>query len=722
MGSPRIRSNSGSPARWIPRIGTTTASDASNRRPPTSHAAIRAVGVSARLPAASMAVAGGSGSSCSGCSAANTASTTVTLAPVSNSAVASTSPHPTTTCGCDRDDSWSGRSASMGAAGRRRPARRGAPWSTPTTAGASRSSSRCPRRTSRPRVVGASEPSGERSTTRSRTSSGPSAIEGTTTRRVSGDAGPSAPRPGSSSTSTRANVDVRSSSGSVLLAPPVSRISRYSRPATVATTYASVAPGSSGSSRSSIGITRPSVTSGVRCHRSDAPGRGGVHAPPGVVVSRAYVTMSAGRRRAGQRSANPRRTVASRAASEMAAVRQPFVSSRPATPRPCTEAPVAFSELVPAGMPYGPLAFTGVRGPAGTMPYGPLAFTVLGRPAGTMPYGPLAFTVLGRPAGTMPYGPLAVTVLPGPAGSMPSGPRAPVGVPSDAPAADGIAKHRAQTPVAMQRVSMVTSRGLEIGAADRSRRNDALGPALRAGERDRWRRRWAIFQPLRHLTPEVDDWVKPRVRGPGGPALRTTFPTWSRALPILADDAEPNRLCRSLAARAHVELAQDRSDVVGDGPLREHEAPGDIGVACTLRGELEHLTLTSRQVGRIVLGRRPWSSRQSARAPGPQAAGDHRRCLPRAQPVKLIQRAPRRSFSRLGVRRCHRKREGGLVRAPELIPAARRQLVLAPELERRTPPGRRGDLDCKPDAPPPHRELAGRPRGSQLDGESERGS
>src|SRR4029453_16381181 len=107
----------------------------------------------------------------------------------------------------------------------------------------------------------------------------------------------------------------------------------------------------------------------------------------------------------------------------MAAVRQPFVSSRGEVPLPCIEAAVVIREPVPGGMPYGPAALT-----------------VLGGPAGALPYGPLALTVLGGPAGAMRSGPWALGGL----------------VPSDAPAAAGIARHRAQTPVAMRRGRMVT--------------------------------------------------------------------------------------------------------------------------------------------------------------------------------------------------------------------------------------------------------------------------
>jgi hypothetical protein len=55
-----------------------------------------------------------------------------------------------------------------------------------------------------------------------------------------------------------------------------------------------------------------------------------------------------------------------------------------------------------------------------------------------------------------------VTVLGAPVGAVPL--RGGF-VPSDAPAAAGIARQSAQAPTAMRRVSMMTSEGLEIGGA-----------------------------------------------------------------------------------------------------------------------------------------------------------------------------------------------------------------------------------------------------------------
>jgi hypothetical protein len=99
-------------------------------------------------------------------------------------------------------------------------------------------------------------------------------------------------------------------------------------------------------------------------------------------------------------------------------------------------------------------------------PYGPLALTVCGSVAGVTPYGPLGPTVCGSVAAVTPYGPLALTVRGSVAGVTPYGPRALGGsVVGDAPAAAGMARHKAQALMAIRRVSMMTSKGLENGAA-----------------------------------------------------------------------------------------------------------------------------------------------------------------------------------------------------------------------------------------------------------------
>src|SRR5438093_4417711 len=87
-------------------------------------------------------------------------------------------------------------------------------------------------------------------------------------------------------------------------------------------------------------------------------------------------------------------------------------------------------------------------------------------------------------------------------------------------------------------------------------------------------------------------------------AHRPNYPGCPAALPILAGEPEEDRLRARLAARAHVQLAKDRRDMVVDRLLGENEPLGDLGVAEPLRDELQHLELTRSQVGGILLRRR----------------------------------------------------------------------------------------------------------------------
>ena len=48
------------------------------------------------------------------------------------------------------------------------------------------------------------------------------------------------------------------------------------------------------------------------------------------------------------------------------------------------------------------------------------------------------------------------------------------------------------------------------------------------------------------------------------------------------EQPDPQRLCARLAASVHVELSQDRRDVVSDGLLGDHQLPGDLRVALTV--------------------------------------------------------------------------------------------------------------------------------------------
>jgi hypothetical protein len=129
----------------------------------------------------------------------------------------------------------------------------------------------------------------------------------------------------------------------------------------------------------------------------------------------------------------------------MAAVRQPFVSPRCDAALPCIEAAELVCGRVVGELPYGPLAVTVLDGPVEALPYGPLAMTVLSGPVEALPYGPLAMTVVGGPVEGLPYGPSAWDAF----------------VAGDAPAVAGIARHSVQALMAMRRVRIVTSRGLE---------------------------------------------------------------------------------------------------------------------------------------------------------------------------------------------------------------------------------------------------------------------
>src|SRR5262245_30922649 len=73
--------------------------------------------------------------------------------------------------------------------------------------------------------------------------------------------------------------------------------------------------------------------------------------------------------------------------------------------------------------------------------------------------------------------------------------------------------------------------------------------------------------------------------------------------PVLAADAQAARLGARLAAGAHVELAQDRRDVVADRLLGDEQPVGDLGVADPLAEKLEHLDLASGEACGVVLRR-----------------------------------------------------------------------------------------------------------------------
>src|SRR5437763_16393026 len=60
--------------------------------------------------------------------------------------------------------------------------------------------------------------------------------------------------------------------------------------------------------------------------------------------------------------------------------------------------------------------------------------------------------------------------------------------------------------------------------------------------------------------------------------------------------AEPGQLRGGLLARAHVELGQDRRDVVGNGLRGDVQARGDLGVGQPVREQLEDLDLARGQL------------------------------------------------------------------------------------------------------------------------------
>ena len=102
---------------------------------------------------------------------------------------------------------------------------------------------------------------------------------------------------------------------------------------------------------------------------------------------------------------------------------------------------------------------------------------------------------------------------------------------------------------------------------------------------------------------------------------------------MLAGEAEADGRGGSLAARGDLELAQDRRDVVGDGPLGEEQPLGYVRVAEALRDKLEHFQLAGGQVGGVLPCPGTGSARQS---PGPtpaQTTSDGRRRGSSAQPL-----------------------------------------------------------------------------------------
>src|SRR5437899_8538376 len=92
-------------------------------------------------------------------------------------------------------------------------------------------------------------------------------------------------------------------------------------------------------------------------------------------------------------------------------------------------------------------------------------------------------------------------------------------------------------------------------------------------------------------------------------AHREGSPDWKRGLPVFGGHAEPSGRGARLAARAHVELPQDRGDVVVDRFRRQEEPFRDLSVAEPLRDQGEDLELACREVRRVPPGRAAWPAR-----------------------------------------------------------------------------------------------------------------
>src|SRR4051794_2972320 len=83
--------------------------------------------------------------------------------------------------------------------------------------------------------------------------------------------------------------------------------------------------------------------------------------------------------------------------------------------------------------------------------------------------------------------------------------------------------------------------------------------------------------------------VEPTLGACGSVAHRQICPDLPRRLPILSGESQAHGQGAGLRARADVELAQDRGDVMRDRLLREEEALCDLAVAKALRHQSEHV-------------------------------------------------------------------------------------------------------------------------------------
>src|SRR5438445_10571290 len=119
---------------------------------------------------------------------------------------------------------------------------------------------------------------------------------------------------------------------------------------------------------------------------------------------------------------------------------------------------------------------------------------------------------------------------------------------------------------------------------------------------------------------------------------RETSPSWDRELPIFHAEPEADGVCACLGARADVELAENRGDMVIDRLLGEDEPLGDLRVAEPLRHQGEHLELACGQPGGVRLGRGPRAAGQPANAALTEAARNDRRRRRCAEAAQLLER------------------------------------------------------------------------------------
>src|SRR4051794_18976335 len=109
------------------------------------------------------------------------------------------------------------------------------------------------------------------------------------------------------------------------------------------------------------------------------------------------------------------------------------------------------------------------------------------------------------------------------------------------------------------------------------------------------------------LAPSVVD-VPSKLRARGWRRIGRTAQLAEKAY-LSFDQAEPGCLSARLASRVHVELAQDRRDVVPDSLLRQEEPFGDLGVAETLGHQRQDVELARGEVGWVLAGSQPRAAR-----------------------------------------------------------------------------------------------------------------